>query len=347
MENENLDVKYEIDNLSIPLYNAHKKSINGVRQKLFLSFDNKSLLLGKAARDIYYKKTKSTSKSTLPQMFELFPWVIKDLAGLSHKETKKISVSWLAIYLYVSFLDEHLDMKTEINANEFLGASVLAQHGLLNLFKIVNGTRFERIFTNSLFSSASFQLEDVLEQTKINENKFGKAKAAAGKNKILIACAGALAATKEDKSSFILEITNKLLLSIQFLDDLGDFEDDFKQNNITILLNSVAKENKLDILNFSRNELIGKLIESGSLLNVIRKIEESLSTAIQLIECNLNGNKKENSSYTFFTALYLSILTFSKELSEYQTVFLDLPVDERNVIIEKVDKSIRKIYFHT
>ena len=290
---------------------------------------------------------KQSRDNNLPMMFELFPWVIKDLTGISLKKIHEISVSWLSIYLYVSFLDNHLDTKAEIKPEEFLGASILAQKGLINLFKIVNGTKYEKLFTDSLFSSAINQLVDVFEQKKVYENYYEKEKSASGKNKILVACAGALAASTEKHSQFIIDLTNELLLTIQFLDDLADFEDDLKHRNITVLLNEIAKDKNFDFSDFERKVLIGKLISTGSLYNVIKKIEASLSTSILLMNKTAIKNKKSNSSYKFISSLHLDISLLSDFLKKCKNNFKNLAVEKQNEIIEYADKAITNIYLHT
>ncbi len=346
MKNQIIDLE-KTGNPSILLYHSHREDILSVRKTLFTSLDKRSPSIGKAARKILQKKLNHSPIKDLPMMFELFPWLMRDLSGLDKAKTKKISVSWLAIYLYVSFLDDCLDSKNEINADEFLSASVLAQKGLINLFKIVNGTKFESLFNNSLFTSANFQLLDVLEQARVNEDSFAKANSASGKNGILIACAGAFAASKNDKADFIVKLTNKLLLTVQFLDDLADFEEDFASKNITVLLNNAVKEGRLNPKTSGRNKLIQELISSGSLLSVVKTIESSLTTAIILINQEVKNNKKENPSYNFFTSLYLNVVSFRDYLESNQPGFSKLPFKKRSVVIEEIDKAIKKIYLHT
>ncbi|HYV94608.1 MAG TPA: hypothetical protein VE978_22735 [Chitinophagales bacterium] len=330
-------------NPSRALFAAHEKDILLVRSLLFSSIERKSPTTNSAVKEILQRKLRRAKEENLPTMFELFPWIIRDFTGLEKKKTQQIAINWLAINLYVSFLDEHLDLKTEINAAEFLGSSLLGQRGLLNLFKIVRGTKFEKIFEAALFDSANYQLVDVLEQAKITEHKFEKAKSASGKNKILVACAGALAASKVPHANFIINFTNKLLLLVQYLDDLADFEDDLKHNNITILLNEIAKDKKLDL---SRNELVGELIKNRSLFKIITKIEMSLSASIELIEKNSSKNSKTSSSFIFFNALYLEVLVLWN-LLEDGDYFNNLSARDKSLFIEEVEKSIVKIYLHS
>lgn len=335
------------ENPSRLLFHNHEKDIFSTRESLFLSLKEKSPTMSSAIQGIFERKLKKASEDNLPLMFELFPWIIKDFTNISWKKTHEISINWLAINLYVSFLDDHLDSKTEIKADEFLGASILAQKGLLNLFKIVNGTKFEKLFNDSLFTSANFQFEDVINQKIVNENSVEKSKSASGKNQILIACAGALAASKQNDEKFIIALTRKILLAVQFLDDLADFEDDLKNHNITVLLNEVVKREKLDIQNVKRNEIIYELILSGSLLTVINVIESSLSASIVLIEGNKIKNKKTNPSFQFFTALYFEVLSLKNLLEDNRNNFSELPAKNRIEITEKVERAIAAIYLHT
>ena len=249
------------ENPSFYLFTEHKKDILSTRESLFSFLEKKAPSMSLAVKNILERKLEQTQIDELPLMFELFPWIIKDLTGLSWRKTHEVSINWLAVNLYISFLDDHLDSKIEIKADEFLGASLLSQKGLINLFKIVSGTKFEKLFTDSLFNAANFQLEDVIDRAMVTKTNLEKSKSASGKNQILIACAGALAASKEDHSEFIIRLTNKILIVVQFLDDLADVESDLKHNNITVLLNEVVKESRIDVKNIERKELIKELIQ--------------------------------------------------------------------------------------
>lgn len=335
------------ENPSRLLFHKHEKDILKTRESLYKFLNEKVPLMSKGVLDILKRKEKKGKQENLPVMFELFPWIIKDLTGLSWRKTHQISINWLAINIYVSFLDEHLDTKTEINAEEFLGASVLSQKGLLNLFKIVNGTKFEKLFNDSLFSSANFQLDDVLNQQLVLNNNYKKTQSASGKNQILIACAGAIAASKQEDSKFVIQFTKQILLAVQFLDDLADFEDDFKDNNITVLLNEVAKQNEINRNDLTRKELIEKLIFTNSLINVINQIESSLSAAIVLINNRKIKNKNSNPSFQFFTGLYYEILLLKNLLENVGQNYSEMPSKVKIEIVEKVERAITKIYLHT
>ncbi|MEO6239798.1 MAG: hypothetical protein ABIQ40_00615 [Bacteroidia bacterium] len=329
------------------LFKSHEHSILSTRQALFSFITEKSPAMGVATNKILHRKLEQASKDNLPVMFELFPWIIKDLTGIGQRKINDISINWLALNLYVAFLDDHLDSKTEIKAEEFLGASILAHKGLINLFKIVHGTEFEKLFNDSLFSAAHFQLEDVLSQSKISRNKFSKLKSAYGKNGILIACAGALAAAKLEKADFIIDLTKSMLLSVQLLDDLADFESDFKQNNITTLLNDVATKRKKKYFPLKRRKIISDFISTGALLRVTQKVEQSLSTSVTLIENNVSGRTKSNPSYRFFTTLYVEVVSMRNLLEGLSSKFKAMPTKEKRAAITEVDKSISKICMHS
>jgi len=335
-----------VGNPSAILFHAHEKNILSVRETLFASISSISVPMAKAAEDILMRKIDQAGGKSTVRLFEIFPWVLKDLADLSWHKTHDVSVNWLAVYLYVTFLDDHLDSKTNIKAEEFLGASILAQKGLLNLFKVVHGTKYESLFTNALLSSASSQLTDVLEQAEVKTEQFGKASSASGKNNILIACAGALAAACNTDSPFIIDFTKKLLLAVQLLDDLADFEEDFSRNNVTILLNDIYERNHDLQSKYSRKDILSKLVESGSLLNVIKRISNSMQAAKDLLSTNVR-HKTRRPSVEFFQTIHKTIVSFESALSVYKIGYSSLSSIEKDTILDEVDNYVSRIYLHT
>nr|WP_294948791.1 hypothetical protein [uncultured Mucilaginibacter sp.] len=333
-------------NPSKSLYNYHAKNILLVRSKLFSSLEETSPKMTIAAKNILAVKLKTSESDSLPRMFELFPWILADLSGLNKKKCQNISISWLSIYLYIIFLDDHLDVKTDLKPEEFIGTSLLAQKGLLSLFKIVNGTKYEKVFNKSLMSSASGQLTDVLEKAVICNNEIDKVHSASGKNSILIACAGAIAASGSKKSDFIIALTQKLLLSIQLLDDLADFEQDFKQGNITILLNETAKKLGVTQVPIERKTLLEEIVLSNALLNVLKVVEQSLKAAMILISKNSPAKKGKNPSRVFFQELQSETSIFIEFLVQCGG-FESYTNEEKEAVLDKVDKYIKKIYLHT
>jgi len=334
-------------NLGSILLNNYADNVNSVRTELLKGVKSKSPDFHDGIVNILNRIANKGYGKSLPNLFEIFPWVLRDITDLDYHRTHEISVNWLALYLYVSLVDDYLDLKIEILPNELLGSSFLATDGLIKLFKIVNGTQYEKTFTDSLFSSARFQLSDVVNQSISYNDSFTKAESASGKNTILLACAGVVAASCKNNSQFVIELTEKLLLAIQLLDDLADFEEDLLRNNITIILNGLDDISVAQNEPITRYEILYKLISTGALWNVVSKIESLLITALHIIDQNTQLKRNPTTTKDFFTSILAEVKLLGGILIEFQEKFELLTKTEQTNIIEEVDKRIHKIYLHT
>jgi len=178
-------------NPSLRFFNTFENEILSVRNELFHQLEQMTPEFSVEVRNLFEYKLKNNDNK--PPLGELFPWIIKDLINLDTQLTKNISVSWFAVYLYTLFLDEYVDYKKPIKSEMLLAGSVLAKIGFMNLSKIVKGTEYEAIVDEALNESVLYQLRDVQKQ-KTNESIIEKEEYSLGKNKVILACAGALAA---------------------------------------------------------------------------------------------------------------------------------------------------------
>ena len=332
-------------NPSFLIYYHYESQILSVRNSLFSSLKTKSERIAASAEKILEKKLNSKCEKGLPHLFEIFPWLLKDLTNLDHAKAHVISVNWLALYMYVSFLDDHLDLKTRIEPDEFIAASVLAQTSLINLFKTVANTKYEELFRDSLICSAKYELKDIMEQAMIYNDIFSKSESASGKNAILFACAGAVAASTENNSDFIIDLTRELLLSVQLLDDLTDIDEDIARGNITIPLNDVV--GKLDSTALNRTTIIGLMLQSKSLYYILERIESSLSNMITLIHTSSGNIHASNSAFVYFQNLLTNVSQLRLYIESIDDSFKNLSVVKQGRLIEELEIKLANIYCHT
>lgn len=343
MRQELYQVKHS--NPSFLIYNHYEKQILSARSSLFSSLKTKSARIAAAAQKILEKKLNSKYEKGLPHLFEIFPWLLKDLTNLDYTKAHEISVNWLALYMYVSFLDDHLDLKTRIEPDEFIAASVLAQTSLINLFKIVDNTKYEELFRDSLICSAKYELKDIMEQAIIYNDIFTKSESASGKNAILLVCAGAVAASTEKNSDFIIDLTHELLLSIQLLDDLTDIDEDIARENITIPLNDVVS--KLDSTALNRTTIICLMLQSKSLYYILMRIESSLSNMIILIHTSTGDIHASNPAFVYFQNLLTNVGQLRLYIESIDDSFNNMSVANQGRLIEELESKLADIYCHT
>lgn len=332
-------------NPSSTIFYHYESQILSTRSSLFSSLKTKSERIAIVAESILNKKINSKNEKGLPHLFEIFPWLLKDLTGLDHSKAHEISINWLALYIYVSFLDDHLDLKTKIKPDEFITASVLVQTSLINLFKIVDNTKYEELFRECLIRSAKYELKDVVDQAIFHNDDFTKSDSASGKNAILFACAGAVAASMEKNSDFIIDLTGELLLAAQLLDDLTDIEEDFAQGNITIPLNSVTRE--LDGTTSNRINILSLMLQSRSLFNVITRIESSLSNLIVIINTSDVLIDPSNPALVYFQNLLTKVAQVRIYIESIEVSFKNTSNATQERLIEELQTKLEEIYCHT
>lgn len=319
-------------------YSVYEKNILKSREALFEELNKSSTDFGVEARKLLAMKLEANNNT--PLLGELFPWIIKDLINADVETTHNISVGWLAIYLYTLFLDEYVDNPKPISSNMFITSSLLAKIGLLNFARLTSNTPYENFIDRVFTHSAENQQLDIKYQ-KIDYEVDFKEKYSEGKNYIVLACAGALAAQNSRHSEFILNFTKELLLTLQYLDDVADFKDDFSTKNFTVLLNDAFK-GKPNIFSsnakISNTELLIELIETGALSRVIGKILKLLNQSISLI--NEYNREKTSSASDYFHRLFDDCSILNNYLKENQFLIRSLPIKHQFIVLDKVEKLI-------
>jgi|GEM_PF-6451359 len=322
----------EINNPTLVFFNCYKKQVLSVRNELFDDLDSVSRKFGMRIREIL--KEKLIVNEQRPLLGELFPWIIKDLIDADENTTHKISVGWLAVYIYTLFLDEYVDNPSTLTPESLIASSLLAKHGLLRLSKHSNNTAYEALVEKSLSISAYGQSLDYKFQKHITNSR-KKIQYSKNKNYVIMACAGAIAAENNKYGKFITDFTDNLLLSLQYLDDIADYEMDFNNGNITVLLNHafVEKPDLKDMINkYSGDEILNDLLSTGALLRSLRKIRKLLSQSIVLLQINVK--KIENRpSFELFVSLTNHLSALITFLEKNTKRFSDLPIEKRREII--------------
>lgn len=332
------------NNPSFRFFNFYQSQIQEVRNSLFSQLEEISPDFSSEIINLFEDKLRNNDNK--PPLGELFPWIIKDLTSMRTATVKKISIGWFAIYLYTLFLDEYVDDKKPIKPEVFLAGSILAKIGLTNLTKIVKGTKYESLVDKSLNESALYQLRDVRKQNtkgQLNEKEIYSA----GKNKIIFACAGALAASNSKHSKFIIQLTNSLLLSLQYLDDIADFEEDFLNSNYTVLLHNIDDVKVKSLFSKTNNTsyriLLSQLIVNGSLERVTTKLSDLFSNSIHLIKQLDKKVISKTESYILFKDLIFLIDSLNQLLKSKAVYFPSMSKFAQEDLLNQVEQKIKYI----
>ncbi len=316
------------------LYNNNKHHIESSRTELFSKLGQIHPKIETQIQDLYKSHKKNHS---LPYLGELYPWVISDLYSIeNHKLVADISQSWMALYYYTIFVDKVIDSKDQsFEGDELISLTALMKEGLLKLYKSVIDTPYETLFETALNSVLNQSKREQLIHNRV-ESTEAKANYTKHKNDLLKMCAMAIISQSNipnDKGMTILDFTDKLQLSFQYLDDITDLKEDFADNNYTVLLNTLLQEVNINYIN--QDNLLELLIEKQVLL----KFSKSLVDLFDDVENGLK-NLNNNASMRYIK----SIVTYVKDLNRYLTHvspnFPSLEGTQKQTVIQEVEKRI-------
>jgi hypothetical protein len=128
------------------------------------------------------------------------------------------------------------------------------------------------------------QLNDV--QFRSPHVDLGKKRASAvAKNSGFTMCAAALAVAADADPSVLVNFSRSVVLAFQYLDDIADYEEDFRAGHFTPLLARAYSESGHELDAFlgsppSRQELLRILIESSALRDILAETRTTLRTAL-------------------------------------------------------------------
>jgi hypothetical protein len=332
-------------NPTLRFYSEYENNISAVRNDLFEQLYKIAPEFSVEVRKLFEEKLKANDYK--PPLGELFPWIIKDLTSMEDSKTHPIATSWFSIYLYTLFLDEFVDTQKVLKPEIFLAGAALAKIGFTNLSKIVKGSKYELLVDKALNDSVAYQLKDVQKQ-KTSANDQEKEEYSLGKNKIIFACAGAMAAECSDHQDLIIELTKSLLLSLQYLDDITDINEDFVNENYTVLLNGLQGRRNFILEGFSRfsshRVILSELIINGSLLRVTEKLIHLLESSLILMNKFRYKNLHSNiEAYTLFFSITYSIKQLNKILVENGAEFKSMGNEARMAILDLVESHIKML----
>lgn len=231
--------------------------------------------------------------STLIPLGEYAPWLIADLLGISdHRHVDEIILPWLGTYFYVIFLDDVID-EHDIKHKGLLmiAAGLLLERSLNKLYSLAGNKRnlsleIDKYFTQTALAG-TLELYDhrrsIKEFCNADINALGK------KLAILKLCMIYLSFTrgcrKPNASDF--RTLDAFSTGIQLLDDITDWEEDWRGQSYTYPLTLTLKrlhsngiDRVLDIRKLKMNEVLAGMI-------ITRALEESLDMGTKFIRSAL------------------------------------------------------------
>jgi len=282
-------------------------------RKNFFAFLQDARLSDKLISDVKkYLSYRDFQANGKELMGEYFPWLLKDLINHKSESFNTISINWLAVYTSISMIDDKLDLESfqDNELTKSVADKVIAQLGTLNLYRIVVGTKYEQLFLDSIVNAANGQSSDVA--LSFEQNIEEKDRIATEKNHLLFALSGAIAATTQhspEKADFILQFTKNMLVTVQHLDDISDYSEDFAMNKMTSLLSGINL--KVDLS--TDEKIVEELVVSGSLENTLKKVIISNNKVLNLISSGSDFINNNSKAIPLFRNLHTSLV----EIEEY------------------------------
>ncbi|MCG8092943.1 MAG: hypothetical protein JAZ17_04815 [Candidatus Thiodiazotropha endolucinida] len=315
-------------------YERIKPNVDRTRAFVVADVTNMSAFLLDGAQSLVNKRLK---KNNVPVLGELIPWMLSDLFELEPVQVQDIATAWLKVYLYTCLIDDLLDEEARFSPEEILTSSLLFQEGSAALFNVVRDTKYETLLKKSFYLSAEGELQDLSQQQDIAANK---SSTSIKKNYVLLSCAAALAARADKRGNAIVEFSEAILLGLQYLDDIADWEQDFENGNYTKLLSQgIDFETELTTTP-SRKRMLSSLVETGALSDLLFETSSILEKAILIALPHRLDNSSAGGIY--LVSLYDSVMAAVDVVKEARRN-LRLPGCETNCLLDQVESALQKI----
>ncbi|MGI8504285.1 MAG: hypothetical protein ACR2LR_24580 [Hassallia sp.] len=321
-------------NPSFEYFRHVEADIERTRRKLVSDVSQYSPALSLGAESLVSKRLRNAK---VPVLGELVPWLLSDLFGLRTEEVQEIATAWLKVYLYTCFIDDALDESKRLNPNETLSSSILFQEGSATLFNFVRNTKYETLLRRSFYLSAEGELLDIEERSSISTDKTISAKK---KNYVFLACAAALAAQAHNNGQAIIEFSEAILLGLQYLDDIADWDKDYSHENYTRLLSSAMNRSALNKEEITRNELLKILVRSGSLGVLLQETREIIERGILIA---LPNKRADGSAANVFLRTLFVLIRFAEAEVLNANERMQLPGCDYAAVLDRVEKALIKI----
>lgn len=327
------------NNPAIELLAQRREAVLRTRRRLCMRMD---AIVPRSSEAVELLIHQRSVGSDIPPVGELWPWLLADLAGIPEARIRREAEAWLALYLYSAVLDDALDELGTPQTINPIAASLLFQLGLSDLMALSAGTRWARVITDSANRAIRYQAADVRLRTT-RGNLRAKRQASAGKNTGYMAIAAAIGLGGRVDPSPLVQFSKRVLLALQHLDDIGDFEADYRSENFTPLLSSWAlKDQGESVDGLSRYDLLERLILTGALETTLRETLDLIGSGRRRLERSYEYEDPKSAGLDFIEKIEAGLEAAVKECEYAGTVLRGVEVSptRRRSSIRAVERRI-------
>jgi len=317
---------------------AHRSDLRSTRASLLRDLRGISRPLARVAARVMRQRDLLTP----PAIGELWPWLIGDLASLPSAEVQKVSKAWLAIYLYTLLLDKQCDEPSDSpNPTDALTGALLFEYGLGDFLVMTAGTKWQATVRDAVRCSLRDQELDVRMAARVDD-PVCKRQTAAGKNAGFLMCTAALSALTQIDKPVLDEFAKSVLLAFQHLDDIADYDDDWRRGNFTPLLIAARGHlANLDPTVSAKSLILEGLVISGALRDILSETKTSVECALQRLSSTSPTAISPNAP-PFFSHLITALEEAIGGIDRSARLLKESQDDEcRRLLLEGIDQRLR------
>lgn len=247
--------------------------------------------LNKVAIQTYAKKLERGKG--LPLLGEYAPWLIADLAGVMDSNAmRELILPWLSVYTYIVFIDDVVDEHSKKNKELLLiAAGILLERGITQMYNLSPNTKALLAAVDKYLTDTAVAALSELKKHRFSIKSYSdqEVKALGQKVAALKLCTVYILSSRGVKEIGDMDLMaiDYLNTGIQLLDDITDWEDDWRKGNFTPLLtltfqrladsgiNRALTPNKL-----KSDEVLLGMVTTKSLEELLEKSAEFLQTPL-------------------------------------------------------------------
>ncbi len=314
---------------SVKGFSDFAPEIANMRKSLFRAASDFPIPLRNSVVDNYNNRIQRANGK--PLLGEYAPWILADVLNIkSNSAVHDIVPSWMNLYAYTLFVDDFLDRGSKTETVPILLASgLLLQRGLSGFFKKFPANESVRIRVDDCFvETAGAVMEELARHkqklshfTTCNVDRIGR------KVGFLKLCATGLLAADgrpdEDVKDLLIPI-EYLATGMQLLDDITDWEEDWRAENYSFLLTKtfsilreMGVEKAQNLQSLTKTEVFVAIIITGSL-------EKCLARALGYLQRikALNVYRRPSRATQMLDAIITENTALKKEVESIRKLFL-------------------------
>jgi len=298
---------------------SYASDVAAVRSRVLSQLTSTSPQCSQYLRQILEIKFPDSRGVGTPTTGEVYPWLLADYTGVPSGDITHLSLVWAYIYYYYIVVDYISDNENiDAGGNALMTISALAHEGFKALGEKTHDSNSSANNPHrAVRRSFRRQLEDIHKQSDTSVSIEDRQQYTKEKNDIAFVFSYLLSNKYEQKEDIITNSSELFVRLAQRLDDLKDYKEDYRRNNITSLIHKALDNKNYDIDEISgSNELLKVLVESGAIRETVSEIIDDLS---KLLSFANSESLPLSRARLFIIGLYRRASSLNNEIERYNS----------------------------